>query len=360
MYAAGKSAALLGVMMAITYGTMIYLSPVIGALLDRYSRKMGIIFADSVVAISSVGLAVAVSHDADIPVVLTLVFVHSCGMSAQQLSLQASVRELRTEENLTSAAALVALIDNIPLFLGPIVGATVYTLASPAALFAVEAIVATVAVVTVAFLPFPARQHRKISGGVTVGFRFILAERDLRQVQGSFAVLNLANGLALPALLAVVISAESTWPESFRLSVYNIANAGGLVVGAALVLWVGRWLPRSVIVLAGIVGGAVFGRMVLPLVLGVFALVISASFVRNVSAQWANTPLTALWQERTPRDIQASVFGARRFLGQGVYPLALLVGGWWADYGSLGVLFMACAVVELAVAGFLWRSRVLV
>ena len=116
VYAAGQSATLLGVMMAITYGTMIYLSPIIGAWLDRYSRKVGIMVADGIVAASSVGLALAVLGGARIPVVLLLVFVHSCGMSAQQLSVQASVRALRPEANLTGAVSLAALIENVPVF----------------------------------------------------------------------------------------------------------------------------------------------------------------------------------------------------------------------------------------------------
>ena len=107
------------------------------------------------------------------------------------------------------------------------------------------------------------------------------------------------------------------------------------------------------------VAGAVLGRLVVPLVLGSFLLVAVVSFVRNVCTQWVNTPLTALWQERIPRDMQASVFGARRFLGQGAYPLALLLGGWWAGAGDLSALFIACAVAELLTAGYLWRSRVL-
>lgn len=359
VYAAGQSATLLGVMMAITYGTMIYLSPIIGAWLDRYSRKVGIMVADGIVAASSVGLALAVLGGARIPVVLLLVFVHSCGMSAQQLSVQASVRALRPEANLTGAVSLAALIENVPLFLGPLLGATVYVLASPAVLFAVEAVAAIVAVIVVAFLPFPARRRHTAVGGVVAGFRFIFADRDLREVQGSFALLNAAHGLALPALLAVVIGADSAWPESFRLSVYNIANAAGLVVGSVLVLWAARRLPRPVMVVAGMVAGAVLGRLVVPLVLGSFLLVAVVSFVRNVCTQWVNTPLTALWQERIPRDMQASVFGARRFLGQGAYPLALLLGGWWAGAGDLSALFIACAVAELLTAGYLWRSRAL-
>ncbi|MDO4761713.1 MAG: MFS transporter [Corynebacterium sp.] len=359
VYAASRSATVLGLMMAITYGTMIYLSPLIGTWLDRYSRKTGIMLADSTIALSSAGLAIAAFVEAGIPIVLVLVFIHSCGMSAQQLSLQATVREIRTEKNLTTVASVVALVDNIPLFVGPLIGALVYTLVSAVALFALEAVVATIVVIVVALLPFPPTHRRKAPTAAIEGFRFILTQPELRKIQASFGVVNFTHGLAVPALLAVVISTESTWPESFRLSVYNIANAAGLILGAATVLWVARRLPRSVIVVAGIVGGAVCGRLVVPLVVGIFPLVVLVSFLRNLCTQWANTPLTAFWQERTPTSIQGSVFGARRFLGQGAYPLALLVGGWCAKNGGLGTLFIVCAVVELAIAACVWRSKIL-
>jgi MFS family permease len=56
------------------------------------------------------------------------------------------------------------------------------------------------------------------------------------------------------------------------------------------------------------------------------------AILRNTTAQLMNAPLTAIWQERIPRESQATIFGARRLLGQGLYPIAVLLGGFLADH----------------------------
>jgi DHA3 family macrolide efflux protein-like MFS transporter len=38
-------------------------------------------------------------------------------------------------------------------------------------------------------------------------------------------------------------------------------------------------------------------------------------------------PLTAVWQERTPPERQGAILGAKKLLGQGLYPPAVLLGG---------------------------------
>src|SRR5699024_10260024 len=83
------------------------------------------------------------------------------------------------------------------------------------------------------------------------------------------------------------------------------------------------------------------------------------SAARSGGAQLFNGPATAIWQEQVERHRQGSVFGARRLLGQGPYPLAVLLGGALGDVfaNHLGLFLVTLGCAEVAVGGVLATSR---
>lgn len=377
VFDASSSVAALGAVTALSMGCSIYLAPAIGSVLDGFSRKAGILISNVMIAVSSGLMAISVFQGAPLPIMLLLVFFGAVATTALGLSLQASVRVLRREADLTRINGIVSVVENAPVFAGPIVGAIVYSFAQPAAVFALESLLALCAATIVAALPWPLagpssdRRSPNPVKGLREGVRFILTDGDLMRTQGAFAGINFANGISTPVVTGFVLvgagGGASNLVESSRLTAVNIGGALGLLLGATLVFALASRLKRHSLIIAGIVVGALAGRVLLPVMTTLLWLV-PAFIMRNLCVQLSNAPLTAIWQERTPVPIQGAVFGSRRILGQGLYPIAVLIGGFMADSvseASLSALEATTLVIvfagmlELVIGILLWRSGAL-
>ena len=72
--------------------------------------------------------------------ILILIAASGAVNACLTVTLAASVRQIRKEADLTRVNGLTSLIENLPVFAGPLLGAIVYTVASPSVIFLVDGI----------------------------------------------------------------------------------------------------------------------------------------------------------------------------------------------------------------------------
>ncbi|WP_186764262.1 MFS transporter [Arthrobacter yangruifuii] len=334
LFEISASAAVLATSAFLGAAASIYLAPLIGGISDLFSRRTSICAVNiaNAAAMAAMAWATLIHSTA-----LMLVFVFAAALcsTALALTLQASVRVLRTEKDLTRINGMLGLIDSAPVLIGPLLGAVLYSLGIPVAVFAADAALSLVGAALVLLLAWPdeERRARKIQyfgGNLKAGFGFINAHRDLLRLQLSFSILNFAGGLCVPVVIVFVLSFPGAGTPEWNLTASNIAGALGLMAGAALITRFGTSIPRVTLVCGSTFLGSLFGRALVVLAPTLW-LVIPGMFLRNAMVQATNAGLSALWQERTPPRIQGVVFGCRRLLGQGLFPGAILLGGLLVD-----------------------------
>ncbi|MBW3085046.1 hypothetical protein KEM60_01238 [Austwickia sp. TVS 96-490-7B] len=355
----------------------IYGAPWIGAVIDRFSRKTAVVAANCGCGLSAWVLCFTLATDLPTGVVLVVVGVSGLAAAALSLTMQATVRLLRTEEDLTRVNGVLTIVENLPVFVGPLLGSAIYATGHQVLIFAVEGCASLMVAGFVASRSsfaasdLPPSRPRSIFAGVRYGLRFILHHPDLRVLQLTFTFFNVANGVAAAVCTAYVIAgtgeSETAGHGATRLTVSTWCGSAGLLLGSALVFVLAGRVRRSAMVVGGMACGAVVGRIFFALSASVVTMIPTLT-CRNATVQVTNAPLTALWQERTPVDVQGSVFGARRLLGQGLYPVATLCGGFLVDVLtsqglgrvlSMQLTIAGCGVGELGCALFLAGSGVL-
>ncbi|MEV8213183.1 MFS transporter [Leifsonia sp. NPDC077715] len=367
------SAVSLATVAAVRLSISIYLSPVAGALADVVRRKTLILIANVGQAASALVLMMltASSPDGASVISLTCVVLGASGVLDSVLiaSLAASVRDIRSERNLNRASAIVSALDTCPQVIAPFLGAILYETWGMTPVLFVDALSFVVAGCAVAVVRWPDdRRSRASQGsgrswspfrGAAAGLRMIWSHRDYRRLQAGNAVTNLANGLAQTAVSVLLITGADG--VGHALGLYNSSAALGLLIGSLIVAVIGARLRRSWSIGGGMVLAGIGGRAALGLTSLAPVWVVSG-FVRSIGLQLNNIALTAIWQEATPRADQGKVFGARRLLGQGGYPVAVLVGGAVVDIigrGGLGAWLIVLGCLETAVAAVLAASGVL-
>jgi MFS transporter, DHA3 family, macrolide efflux protein len=156
----------------------------------------------------------------------------------------------------------------------------------------------------------------------------------------------MVNLLAMSTVLRTPMILARTGNDEVALGIVaSISAIGGVAGGVVMSIWGG---PQRKI--RGVLGGLILanaGRAVMGLGQEVVAWSIAGFFVLFFIAI-CNASNQAIWQSKTPSDVQGRVFAARRFTGQLTFPLAGLVAGplsdrWFepamAVNGSLAPLF---------------------
>ena len=111
-------------------------APFIGALADRYERRLVMVTSDIVRATSLALAAVAIATDLPAGLVIVAVAVAGIAMSAFYPALSALMPSLTdTPEELTAANVTTSAIDGIGMFIGPAIGGLLLVATSPQTVF---------------------------------------------------------------------------------------------------------------------------------------------------------------------------------------------------------------------------------
>ncbi|MFT2707361.1 MFS transporter [Clavibacter zhangzhiyongii] len=339
----------------------IYCAPLTGWVADRIGHRRAAFASNAVLAAASVGMAAvsAAGPGRLLAVVYPLTLLSALASSTLALTLTASVRRMRQEADLARINGVTSLLQDGPTLLAPVLGAGLSATVAPSVVFLVDATTSLGCVAALLVVRWDAPPDRRIRNpfrGARDGIAWILRHPGLRRLQLGFAALNLANGIAASATTAyVLLLGEQGIGSGASLAAFSIAGSAGLLAGAALVAARGHRIPRRAAIAGAAVVLGLVGRVGLAssALLGVW---IAAAVVRNVALQVQGAPLTAVWQERTPPARQGAILGAKKLLGQGLYPPAVLLGG--ALTAALHPLGQEAALRVVVIAGGLGEALV--
>lgn len=278
-----------------------------------------------------------------------------------EIALLSSVSAFVLPERYTFVYGMMEFCAHGSVLLVPILGSFLYPFSSLSVLFIAGALCAALLFLFLWYLPFP--DTLKARAPQTLwsleAFRFIRKHLVLRRLLAYFAGFNFFNGLASGLIVAYVL--QCCQGNTASLGVFSVWMALAALGGSALSarcrggssLW-------GIILSCGFLA-ALCGRILFGASHTLFYLVLWG-MVRMGLTPLANMANQVLWSQWTPPEKRGSVFGARRFVAQGGFPIAILCGGllfkgmqslWQQDLGSF---IQMVGFFELLFAGiFAWR-----
>jgi DHA3 family macrolide efflux protein-like MFS transporter len=358
------SAAILATATLLGLLPQVVLGPVIGALIDRWSRKAVMLAADGVVAAASLVLAgMFAAGIADVPHVLALLLVRALGGAFHAPAMTASTTLMIPEKHLTRVQGLNQSVQGLLNVVGAPLGALLLAVLPMTGVMMVDVGTALLAIVPLLFIrvPRPSRSvvdgdeesaPRSVWADAVEGFRYLARRRGLATL---IAMSALINALLVPAfsLLPLLVlqrlnggAVQFGWlSSSFGVGLI----AGGIVLG----IW-GGFRRRIVTMLVGMIGLglAVIAVGVTPAASLVWALV-SVTCV-GVIVPLINGPGQAILQATVAPDYQGRVFTLGTSLATAVAPLGLLVAAPVAEVVGVAVWYLAggATCVAMGIAGF--------
>ena len=329
--------------LATTITTMIFfsniprivLSPFAGALVDRWNRKLTMIVSDLASGITTIIILVLMwSGSLQIWELYVLMAVSSAFESFQFPAFSSSITMLVEKKHFARTSAMMSLAEEGSRVLAPILAAALIVTIRLEGIILIDIISFIVAVGTLLLVPIPqpkrSESRMKARGGIlneaAYGFRYIFSNPSLLGLQINFIMVNL---LAMSTVLRTPMVLARTGNDEITLGIVSSISAiGGVAGGLVMSIWGG---PQRRI--HGVFGGLILvnvGRALMGMGQEVYVWSITGFFVLFFIAV-CNSSNQAIWQSKTPTDVQGRVFAARRVTGQLSFPLAALIAGHLSD-----------------------------
>ena len=322
----------------------ILLGPFVGALVDRWNRKLVMIIADLVVALATVVLAVLFATGAiQIWHIIAILLTRSAAGVFQGPARTASTTLMVPKEHLARLGGINQAVDGMINVFSPALGALLLELLPMQGVLAVDIVTAAIAIGMLIFLvkvPQPNTKPRtdritprSLISDVREGIRYVITWPGLLLM---ILMASLLNMLLAPmsSLLPLHIitffgkgAQELAWMQA-------ALGAGSIVGGLILGVW-GGFKRRVWTVLMGIIGvGAgtlAFGLM--PPDRYTWSLV-ALGFL-GLMVSFANGSLGPLMQTKVPPEVQGRVFMLLSSTALAMMPIGLFLSAPIADnYGT--------------------------
>ena len=331
------SATTLALVAFFSFGPVVLLSPVAGALVDRWNRKVVVMISDLAAGTTTILLLLLyTTGNLQIWHLYVMGALAGAFESFQFPAFSAAMTMMLRKEQYGRANGMMSVAEAASSIIAPLLAGLLLTIIGIGGVMTIDVItfVFAVTAVLITYIPQPevtdvGRQARNSLWRESLfGFHYIWARPSLLGMQMMFFLANLFGGYSA-VLLVPLILARTGNNELILGTVQSAFGIGGLVGGIALSVWGG---PKTKVhgVLLGMVGNFLLGSLVLGIGQTLSFWLVGAFFtmffipVLNGSNQ-------AIWQAKVAPDVQGRVFATRRLIAQITGPLAMLTAGPLAD-----------------------------
>jgi len=314
------------------------LSPVAGALADRWSRKVAMMLGDLAAGLSTVVvLGLSLRGQLQIWHIYAAVAFASAFEAIQYPAYRAAITLMVDKAHYGRTTALMGLANNTSRIFAPIVAASLYVFIGLEGILTIDIITFLFAVGTLLWIRVPAplqstagaESEGHLLQEAGYGFRYIWRRKPLLGLQSFFFFSNILFAFVLVLLNPYILA--RTGNDGLQLSVVNAAMGIGAVIGGVVIatwggfkrqilgIWIG-WLAWSFL---GAIGFGLSQTLLIWIVLGV---------IGGFAQPLIDASSQAIWQRKVPPDVQGKVFAISRFTTQVPALISMLLAGFLADH----------------------------
>ncbi len=308
------------------------LSPIAGALVDRWDRRVVMLAADTIAGIGTLAIALLYMNDAlELWHIYLVAAVGAVANTFQMPAWLASIPLLVPKQHLGRANGMVQLNDGLSMVVAPVLAGVLLAAFDLPGVLIVDLATFVVAVITLGLVHFPRPEgHAETSTGTVrgdaiAGWRWVKDRPGLFGMLWIFAGVNFTLSFTNVLLFPLVLSFAS---EASAGTVLSVAGLGVMVGSIAVSAWGG---PKRRI--RGLMGSIVAAGILLAtagLHQAVWAIALPSFFFMAL-VPVANTSSQVLWQLKVPPALQGRVFSIRRMISSAISPIAILSAGPLAD-----------------------------
>lgn len=325
----------------------LFISLFAGVWADRYNRKALIILSDSMIAASTLVLAVIFFMGYDS---LWLIFVvsaiRSFGTGIQTPAVSALIPQIVPEEKLMRVNGINGTIMSMIFLVSPAVSGAILTYSAFESILFIDVITAAIAIVILFALRVAA--HKKAAEKQDTDYLYDLKE-GLKYSFGNSFIKSLLTFytvfmfLIVPAaFLNVLMVTRVFGDEYWKLTANEMAFFAGSTVGGIIVASWGGFKNRIVTIAVGCIAFGVFTVSIG--LIKVFYVYLGIMVLTGLTMPLFNSPSMVLLQEKVQPDMQGRVFSLIQIVSSGIMPLGMMIFGPLADIIKIETLMIITGI----------------
>ena len=360
------SATVLATASLVAFLPIILLGPFVGALVDRWNRRVIMIVADSFIALVGLWLAYLFwSGTMEVWHIYVVMLARSFGETFHGPAMAASTSLMVPKKHYTRVSGLNQTIHGLLNLIGAPLGALLLSIMPLHGVMLVDVATAAFAVIPLLFImvPQPTQEHVaaiKTSSFLTnarEGLRFVLHWPGMLVLLAGASVFKV---ILIPAFnLAPLLVMNHFGGSAAELSLIEASVGLGMLMGGlALSVW-GGFRKKVFTILLGLTGIGIASLLLGLTPAGMFWLAVVSVFVIGLMIAFTDAPISAIMQATVPPEMQGRVFGLLGSLFSLTTPIGLgivaLVGDavdvrFWFQLG--GAMCLLVAIVSFFIPAF--------
>lgn len=344
------SATVLSTALMVAIIPQIVLGPFAGPLIDRWSRKKIMIFADlSTASLTAVLVILFYTRNIQIWHIYVIMAGRSIGDTFQGPALGASIPMIVPEKHLVRASGLYQMLQNAIQIIAPIAGAFLMEEFPMQGVLSVDIITAAIAIGCLLPLAIP-RPERSTPAAkpnyfveMKAGFRYIWVRPGLVMLIGMMALLVFS---ATPAAsLFPILVNKHLGGDVIKLGwIVTAQGIGGILGGLLLGAW-GGFKKRMWTALTGFMIMIPFSIVIGFTSIKIFYITtVEALIFMGLGRAFVSAPITAIMNSVVTKDMQGRVFALYGSIVTLMMPIGLVIGGPVADWLGIRWLYWIASI----------------
>lgn len=337
----------------------IFISLFAGVWIDRYDRKKLIMLSDSVIAMSTLLLAVAFLMGHKYTWLLFVVLaIRSAGTGIQTPAVNAIIPQIVPQEQLMRINGIYSTLNSIMLFLSPVISGVILSLSTLETTLFIDVITAVIGVgitSTVCVLPYERIGVRMSSSldEIKKGYFYLRKNEFIKRLL--FYQIIILFLLSPSAFLTPLLVNRTFGVEVWRLTASEMTFSLGMVLGGLLITSWGGFKNKMY---TWMLAGAAYGLLMIGLgMIPEFFLYLICNMIIGITAPCYNTPITVTIQERVSPEMYGRIFSYMQIATSCVLPLGMVLFGPLADIVRIQWILISNGVIIVIISLLLWRMR---
>jgi len=353
-------------MIAIIAGFLptLLISPFAGVWADRYSRKLLIIVADSLIALATLALALLfLAGYGSVWLLFAASAVRSLGAGIQMPAVMAFLPQIAPQDALTKVNATNGAIQSTVSLFAPMLAGALLMVASIEWIFFVDVFTAAVAVAILAYFlrvsvhqSAMEKQHASYFADVRAGLAYINQNVFLKAFFAFNALFFVCLGPV--AFLTPLQVARTFGDQVWRLTAIEMGFSIGMTLGGILIAWWGgfRNKTHSMAFAFFIFGWCTVALGIVP----VFWIYVTVMAILGIVIPIFNTPAIVLLQQKVEDAFLGRIFSVNTMISSTLMPLTMLVYGPMADVIPIEWMLWATGALVAVLSLFMVRNKALI
>ncbi len=353
-----ESATVLSVAMLLNLLPQIFIGPIAGAFIDRWSRKAVLISADLLIAISTLGMAALFAFESPNSLAIySWIFALGLANGIINPSMLAITTSMVPNRHLNRLQGMNQTLQGGLNIIAAPLGALHYDAWIMSKTLLITSLPAIIAVICLSIIvvPQPGRSEKeasKVLQDMLLSLRYILNWPALCMVIGIAVIINFLDAPAT-ALIPLLVSKHFVG-DALQLGWMNSTFAAGIIIGGLLLGVWGGFRSRMITVFMGLIGMG-FGALLVGITpVTAFWLAVGGIFIKGMMQSVANAPILATLQSIVEPAMQGRVMSLVISATSAAAPIGLIISSTLGDRLSAQSWFLifGCGSVIIGIIGF--------